>query len=103
MNTTVVSTKQARDSFSDLLGRVHYRDEVVTIEKKGKLYAVLISPEAYQRYQEAAKKGVLSIVKTIHAKNAQLDPNLAEKDIASVVEDVRQTRYESSKTTKSSH
>jgi prevent-host-death family protein len=46
MSTTVVSTKQARDSFSDLLGRVYYRDEVITIEKKGKLYAVLISPEA---------------------------------------------------------
>jgi hypothetical protein len=31
MSTTVVSTKQARDNFSDLLGRVYYRDEVITI------------------------------------------------------------------------
>jgi prevent-host-death family protein len=103
MSTTVVSTKQARDNFSDLLGRVYYRDEVITIEKKGKRYAVLICPEAYQRYQETAKKEVLRIVKTMHAKNAQLPPDLAEKDIASVVEDVRQARYERSKATKSSH
>ncbi len=103
MSTTVVNTKQARDNFSDMLGRVYYRDEIITIEKKGKLYAVLISPEAYQRYQEAAKKEVLRIVKTMHTKNAQLPADLAEKDIASVVEDVRQARYERSKTTKSSH
>ena len=50
MSTTVVSTKQARDNFSDLLGRVYYRDEIITIEKKGKLYAVLIfSTDFYRR------------------------------------------------------
>jgi len=40
MIQTVVNAKDARDNLSEILGRVRFGKEVVTIEKKGKPYAV---------------------------------------------------------------
>ncbi|MCL4543686.1 MAG: type II toxin-antitoxin system prevent-host-death family antitoxin [Chloroflexi bacterium] len=44
-----VSVAQARAQLADLLGSVHYTQEPVVVEKKGKPFAVVISPEQYDR------------------------------------------------------
>jgi prevent-host-death family protein len=42
MIQTSVNVTQARDNLSEILGRVKFGKEVVTIEKMGKPYAVLM-------------------------------------------------------------
>ena len=85
---------QVRDNLSDILGRVKYGKEVITIEKKGKPYAVIMSQEDYEKYKTGAKKRLGEVVATIQAKNANADGDEAMKEITQVVEDVRQEMYE---------
>ena len=85
---------QVRDNLSDILGRVKYGKEVITIEKKGKPYAVIMSQEDYEKYKTGAKKRLGEVVATIQAKNANVDEDEAMKEITQVVEDVRQEMYE---------
>lgn len=40
-----MSAKEARDNFSDLLGLVHYSKEPVIVEKWGRPFVVVLSPE----------------------------------------------------------
>lgn len=44
-----MSAQEARAKFADLLGLVYYGKEPVVIEKQGRIFAVVISPEDYQR------------------------------------------------------
>ena len=87
---------QVRDNLSDILGRVKYGKEVITIEKKGKPYAVIMSQEDYEKYKTGAKKRLGEVIATIQAKNANVDEDEDEaiKEITQVVEDVRQEMYE---------
>ncbi len=57
-----VSVSEARENLSDLLGKVQYGREDVTIERHGKPVAVMISVEAMAYYEaledaELAKMG----------------------------------------------
>lgn len=44
-----VSTRSARDQFSDLIGQVHYTGEPVIIERSGRPMVVLLSFESYEQ------------------------------------------------------
>jgi prevent-host-death family protein len=44
MTTKEVSVAEAKKHFSDLLGRVAYRGERITISKRGKPMAILVPP-----------------------------------------------------------
>ncbi len=46
-----MSAREARANFSDLLGTVFYTNEPVIVERKGKPFAVVISPEQYRVMQ----------------------------------------------------
>lgn len=52
---TTMTARQARDNFTDLLGAVYYGKKAVTIEKKGRTFAVVISPDEYEGLKNAAK------------------------------------------------
>lgn len=95
--TSVINVTKVRDNLSEILGRVRFGDETVTIEKKGKPYAVIISPEEYQRYQEIAKKAFLATVNDIQARNKDVSEEEVMKDVTEVVEEVRQEMYEQGK------
>lgn len=45
MSNTVINVTQIRDNLAEVLGRVKFGEEVVTVEKKGKPYAVIMSPQ----------------------------------------------------------
>lgn len=85
-----MSVKDARSNFSELLGIVFYTKEPVIIERKGKPFAVMISPEHYERLLEEA----WSVVDRIGERNADKDPDEVLRDVTAVVEEVRQERYE---------
>ncbi len=44
-----VSTRSARDQFSDLIGQVHYTGEPVIVERSGRPMVVLLSFESYEQ------------------------------------------------------
>jgi hypothetical protein len=63
------------------------------VEKKGKPYAVIMSPEEYRRYKDIAKKAFQTTVAKIQAKNANTDEEEIRKDVNKAVEAVRLKRY----------
>jgi prevent-host-death family protein len=101
-----MSSREARANFADLLGSVYYSGEAVVVEKKGKPVAVMISPAAYQAWQEsAARDGAVG--EEVRADNADRDTALAagyrsipalavpktEREIAAIVADERAARH----------
>ncbi|HEY4033349.1 MAG TPA: type II toxin-antitoxin system Phd/YefM family antitoxin [Ktedonobacteraceae bacterium] len=88
-----MSSKEAREHFSDLLGSVYYTKEPVIIEKKGKSVAVVISPEQYEAIQKEEER-LWRVVDQIRDHNIDNDPNEVLRDVTAVVEEVRKTRYD---------
>jgi prevent-host-death family protein len=56
MTRTRVNVSQVRDNLSEILDRVKFGKEIVTIEKRGKPYAVMISPDLYAAFQQQARE-----------------------------------------------
>ena len=94
MTNIVVNVTQVRDNLAEILGRVKFGEEVVTVEKKGKAYAIIMSPQEYKRYKEVAKKAFFATVTKIQAKNANSTIGEVMKDVTEATEDVRQQMYE---------
>lgn len=93
MTNVVVSSKQARDNFSDLLGRVRYADQVITIEKKGRPYGVIISPAEYERYKRIAKEQFFKSAQQIQKRNKKNSEKEILEDVTRIVEDIRQEKH----------
>ena len=89
---------QVRDNLSEILGKVKFGEEIVTIEKKGKPYAVIISPGQYEALQAAAKGKLRATVAAIHARNADYTEDEVQKDVTEIVDQVRQERYDQDRT-----
>ena len=94
MLTRRISAKEARDNFGDLLGSVHYGGQPVIVEKKGKPFAVMISPEDFERLQELARERLFETVREIREANKDADPDAVLSDVTEAVEAVRQEEYE---------
>lgn len=74
-----ISAKEARDRLSDVLGSVYYTKEPVIVEKQGRPFAVLISPEDYERLQRE-REARFAVIDAIQAKNVGLSAEEAEAD-----------------------
>ena len=92
--TRRISAKEARDNFGDLLGSVRYGGEPVIVEKKGRPFAVVISPEDFERFQEFAREQFFETVREIQQANKDADPQEVLRDVTEAVEVVRQEEYE---------
>jgi prevent-host-death family protein len=87
------SSRDARANFSELLGMVYYTKEPVIVEKKGRPYAVLISPDQYDAMVKAEQR-TWQLIDEMRERNAGLDPDAILADVTAEVEAVRQARYE---------
>jgi prevent-host-death family protein len=94
MNKSVINVTQVRDNLAEILGRVKFGEEIVTIEKKGKPYAVIMSPEKFDDYQKATREKLFAIVNTIQSRNVQYSEEEVMEDVGKAVEEVRQENYE---------
>ncbi|MDP3733499.1 MAG: type II toxin-antitoxin system Phd/YefM family antitoxin [Candidatus Daviesbacteria bacterium] len=96
MNTQpkIISAKEARDNFADLLGMVYYGKESVIVEKQGRPFAVVVNPEQYEKFKQIAKERFFETVDKIQAKNKNVSPKKVLTDVTRVVEEVRQDLYE---------
>lgn len=103
MTARRMSAREARANFGDLLGLVYYTKEPVIVEKKGRPFAVVISPEDYE-WLAKEREQAFQVVDKIRERNVDKDPNVVLRDVTTVVEDVRQEMYgEKNKTTKNRH
>jgi len=94
MVTRRISAKEARDNFGDLLGSVHYGGQPVIVEKKGKPFAVVISPEDFEELQALARKRLFETIQEVRKANEGVDPDQVLADVTQAVEAVRQEEYE---------
>lgn len=68
-----ISTRTARNQFSDLIGQVHYTSEPVMIERAGKPMVVLLSVEAYEQLL-IAQTALGQVDKPAEALSGMVDP-----------------------------
>jgi len=92
-----MSAKEARDNFTDLLGMVYYGREPVIVERKGRPFAVVINPEEYERYQEAARERLSRLIDEIRDQNRDRDPDEVLAEVTAEVEAVRNERRQASR------
>lgn len=92
--TMTVGVKEASEQFADLLGSVQQGNEAIVVETNGKPVAVVISPDLYERYREAARERFFQTVEQIRADNAEEDQAQIDEDITAIVEHVRQEHYD---------
>ena len=88
-----MSAREARKNFSDLLGLVYYSKEAVIVEKRGRPFAVVISPEEYERLLKEGEER-LAVFDEIRERNADVTPEEAEADAARGIAAVRQEKRE---------
>lgn len=87
-----ISARDARANFSDLLGSVFYTNEPVIVERKGKPFAVVISPEQF-RVMQAELGTAWHSVDDVRAENRDVPAQQVLNDITNEVESVRQEMY----------
>ena len=83
-----LSAKDARNSFSDILGRVYYGKETVIVEKQGKPMVAIIDIEQYEKWM-AEREARFKVFHEIWAKNKDKDPKQVERDVAKAIAEVR--------------
>lgn len=88
-----MSVAEVRANFADVLGSVHYTKEPVIVQRKGTPYAVVISPEDYERLQRAAESGWVA-VERVRERNAGKTEDEVLADVTTEVEAVRREMYE---------
>ena len=89
-----MSAKDARNNFTDVLGLVYYSKEAVIVEKQGRPFAVVISPEDYERLIKERQER-FAILDEIRARNQDVTPDEAEADVAREIAASRQERSKS--------
>ena len=88
-----MTVRQARDNFSDLLGSVYYGKNPVAVEKKGRVFAIVVNPGEYEALKNAAKTKLFALINKTQKNNKAKDFKQALKDITTQVETVRAKRY----------
>ena len=89
-----ISAEEAGGKLDELLEQVSSGNGAVTIERKGKPLAVLITPEQWERYQKLSKEDFFRVVDDLRRENQDKDPEEVYREVTAVVEEVRQQRYE---------
>ena len=82
--------RELNDPYSEL----RYSGDPVIVEKKGRPFAVLISPEDFERFQQLAKEQFFETVREIQQDNKDADPDEVLRDVTEAVEAVRREEYE---------
>ena len=86
-----ISAANARNNFSDLLGKVYYGGKRFVISKLGKPYAVLINIDEYKKF-DSARRYFFEKVDAVRKKNKGNPPLQVKKDVSAAVLEVRKKR-----------
>ena len=83
-----ISAREARGKFSDLLGSVHYRGDVVIVERSGRPMVAVISVEMYERLTQERQTS-FEVVDRIRSRVPEITPETVEEDVAAAIGEVR--------------
>jgi len=83
-----MGAREARNNFSDLLGKVHYGGQTVIIERSGKPVIAMISSETYERLI-AEREMRFQVLEHIRSRLPDVPLNEVEQDIAEALAAVR--------------
>jgi len=89
-----ISAKNARDGFTDLLGKVYYSREPIAIEKKGRIFAVVVNPGEYEDLKKIAKSKFFEIVDEVRQSNPNQNSDEVLRDVTAAVEEIRTENHD---------
>lgn len=92
-----LSAQEARRRFSDLLGIVHYSKEPVVVEKRGRDFVVVISPEDFERLQREREERFKTLDELWEKTPKDASPKKVEKLVQQEIESVRKARRRKSR------
>lgn len=84
-----MSAKEARDNFSEVLGTVYYSKEPVIVQKRGRDFAAVISPEDYKRLLNERDKRFCALDRV---PRVDVDPDEAEDLVAQEIAALRREK-----------
>lgn len=89
-----VSPQNAQLHLDELLEAVRDDNDTIVVESDGQIVAAVIGGDEYEKYLEYRLKNAWKTVERVQDRNADLEPDEVLADLALVVEQVRQERYE---------
>jgi len=89
-----VSPQDAQLHLDKLLDAVREENDTIVLESEGQMLAAVISAIEYERYLEYRLEQAWKAVERVQDRNADLEPDDVLADLALVVDQVRQERYE---------
>jgi len=86
--TLKLGAREARNQFSNLLGRVGYGGEVVVLERSGKPIAVMVPVEMYEKFL-AEREQQFAVVDRIRQNSPEISEDEITNDINEAMIDLR--------------
>lgn len=83
-----MGSREARNHFADLLGRVHYKGETVIVERSGKPMVAVIPVEVFERLL-AEREARFAIVDSIRERLPDLPEDEVLQDVAEALASIR--------------
>jgi prevent-host-death family protein len=86
-----VDSADAQRCFDDLVDEVNSKRTRVVVEREGKVVGALISAADLERLEALDRRAAegFRAIQEVWARNADLDPEEAERDIAETIEEMR--------------
>jgi len=86
--TIRMGAREARNNFSDLIGRVHYGGDTVILERNGKPMVAMVPVELYERYL-AERADRFQAFETLRESIPQYSIEEVEQDVAEAIDAAR--------------
>jgi len=90
-----MGAKEARDNFADLLGSVHYGQQVVIVERSGRPMVAVIPVETYERLM-AEREARFQVLERIRDRLPDVSAEEVERDVAAAIAALRAADAEGS-------
>jgi prevent-host-death family protein len=91
MNSTTIGSREARNNFADLVGRVHYSRETVIVERSGKPMLAMIPIDVYEQ-MIAEREALFQVVDRLKEHVPDLPEEEVIEDVSEAVAAVRASR-----------
>jgi prevent-host-death family protein len=91
MNSTTIGSREARNNFADLVGRVHYSRETVIVERSGKPMLAMIPIDVYEQ-MIAEREALFQVVDRLKERVPDLPEEEVIEDVSEAVAAVRASR-----------
>jgi prevent-host-death family protein len=85
---THIGSREARNKFTDVLGRVHYGGQITIIERSGKPMVAVIPIDMYNRLV-AEREARFQAMDHIRSRLPDVPVEIVEKDVAEAIAAIR--------------